>query len=160
MKYNFEFKENDYKTPKVLYQMALDYWGIDRFDLDTCCTDFNIPARLYYRESGLYSDGEQSLSDNDGLTGEWFEYNWCNPPYDKCRHWIARAYEEQQKGNKTAMLIPCRPETKYFQDYIINNPRIDLNKQVIWLRKGYKFLNKDNEEMGVFKNALCIVFFE
>ena len=54
------------------------------------------------------------------------------------------------------MLIPVRTETKYWHDYILNNPRVTIE----WLRKGYKFLNKDNEEMGVFKNALALVYFE
>lgn len=160
-KYNFESNANDYKTPPVLYQKALDRWGLNKFDTDTCTTDFVIPARIYYTKKGAFADGwHHQLTDNDGLTGEWYEYNWCNPPYNECAKWVKKAYEEQQKGNKTAMLIPARTETKYFQDYIINNPRIDLNKQVIWLRKGYRFLNKNNEQMGVFKNALCIVFFE
>lgn len=162
MKYNYEYNENDYKTPKVLYQMALDYWGIEKFDLDVCTTDFNIPAYGCYTLQGLCFDGDayNIVNTLDGLTGSWSKYNWCNCPFNECAKWVKKAYEEQQKGNKTAMLIPVRTETKYFQDYIINNPRIDLNKQVIWLRKGYKFLNKDNEEMRVFKNALCIVFFE
>lgn len=148
-KYNFEYNENDYKTPPVLYQMALDYYQIKKFSLDTCCTDENIPAMFYYKK------GKQ-----DGLKEDWLYHNWCNPPFNECAKWIKKAYEEQQKGHKTAMLIPVRTETKYWHDHILTNPKIDLNKHVIWLRKGYKFLNRDNEEMGVFKNALCIVFFE
>lgn len=27
------------------------------------------------------------------------------------------------------------------------------------INKGYKFLNKNNEEMGVLKNALALVYF-
>lgn len=53
------------------------------------------------------------------------------------------------------MLIPVRTETKYWHDFILNNPAIHLE----WLRKGYKFLDKNNNEMGVFKNALALVYF-
>lgn len=148
-KYNYEYNENNYKTPPILYQKALNYWNIPFFFLDVCCSGTNVPAMGHYI-NGIV----------DGLSAEWLPYNWCNPPFNECVKWVKKAYKEQQKGNKTAMLIPARTETKYFQDYIINNPRIDLNRQVIWLKKGYKFLNKDNQEMGVFKNALCIVFFE
>ncbi len=149
-KYNYDYNENDYKTPPVLYQIALKHFDRPFFDLDVCCTDENIPALNYYKIH----------EESDGLKLDWMYKNWCNPPFNECAKWLKKAYEEQQKGNKTAMLIPVRTETKYFQDYIINNPRINLNTQIIWLRKGYKFLNKNNEEMGVFKNALCIVFFE
>ena len=54
------------------------------------------------------------------------------------------------------MLIPVRTETKYWHDYILFNNDVTIE----WLRKGYKFLNRDNEEMGVFKNALALVYFE
>lgn len=146
MKYNFEFKENNYKTPPILYQKALDRWGIERFCLDTCCSDKNIPAMFHYREGSL-----------DGLSEHWVHYSWCNPPYNECKKWIKKANSENIKHNiKIAMLIPVRTETKYWHDYILNNPRVTIE----WLRKGYKFLNKDNEEMGVFKNALALVYFE
>ena len=144
-KYNFEWNENDYKTPPVLYEKALEHWGLDKFDLDTCCTVENIPAYRYYK-----------FWLNDGLSEDWEMFNWCNPPFNECRKWIAKAYLESQKGNKTAMLIPVRTETAYWHEYILHNPDVKIE----WLRKGYKFFNRDNEEMGVFKNALAIVYFE
>jgi hypothetical protein len=90
------------------------------------------------------------------LSFDWRAFNWCNPPFNECRKWIAKAYLESQKGNKTALLIPVRTETAYWHEYILFNPDVKIE----WLRKGYKFLNRDNEEMGVFKNALAIVYFE
>ena len=156
MKYNFEFKENDYKTPPELYLMALITFGIERFTLDTCCTEFNIPARVYYTEDGLFADGCQKLSDKDGLTGEWFDFSWCNPPFNECAKWVKKAYNEnKENGINICMLLPVRTETKYWHDYILHNP----NVEIVWLRKGYKFLDKNNQEMGVFKNALALVFF-
>lgn len=145
-KYNFDWKENDYKTPPVLYQKALDRLGIDKFSVDTCCTDKNIPASYYFK-NGI----------KDGLKEEWYGFCWCNPPFNECKKWIEKAFKEQcRDGVIIAMLIPVRTETKYWHDYILNNPRVHIE----WLRKGYKFLNKDNEEMGVFKNALALVYFE
>ena len=54
------------------------------------------------------------------------------------------------------MLIPARTETAYWHEYILFNDKV----QIEWLRKGYKFINRAGEEMGVFKNALAIVYFE
>lgn len=144
MKYNFEWNENDYKTPSVLYEKALEKFGVDKFDLDTCCTDENIPAKEYYK------NGQK-----DGLKENWRAVNWCNPPFNECRKWVAKAFLESKKGNKIAMLIPARTETAYFHEYILHNPDVEID----FLRKGYKFLNRANEEMGVFKNALAIVYF-
>lgn len=145
MKYNFEQTRNDYETPPELYNMALMYLGADEFDLDTCCSRFNIPAKFHC------IDGEQ-----DGLKEDWLKLNWCNPPYNECIKWIKKAYEEQQKGNETVMLLPVRTETKYWHDYILFNPNVHIH----WLRKGYSFINPDTKEScGIFKNALALVFF-
>ena len=143
-KYNYNFSENDYKTPPILYQMALDTYGIDKFGLDACCTDENIPAEKYYK-----------FGENDGLKEQWEIHTWCNPPFNECKKWIKKAYEESKKGASIIMLVPVRTETEYWHKYILNNYYADVK----FLRKGYKFLNKNNEEMGVFKNALALVYF-
>ncbi len=144
-KYNFEQKRNDYETPPELYKKALDYLGIDKFDIDTCCSGPNIPASLYFREGII-----------DGLNSEWWGINWCNPPYDECPKWVKKAYEEQQKGHETFMLIPVRTETKYWHDYILFNEGV----KIFWLRKGYGFIDPDTgKSCGVFKNALALVYF-
>ena len=135
---------NDYKTPPVLYEKALKFFDLEKFDCDVCCSEKNIPAYNYYIE------GEKN-----GLVEDWFPYNWCNPPFNECAKWIKKAYEEQQKGHVTCMLLPVRSETRYWHDYILYNPKVHID----WLRKGYSFLNKDNKEMGVFKNALALVYF-
>ena len=155
MKYNYQYIENDYKTPPELYNMALARFKIKKFDLDACCSDFNIPAHGYYTRDGLYTLGYK-ITNNDGLTGSWFYFNWCNPPFNECKKWIEKAYNENAKGCNIAMLLPVRTETKYWHDYILHNP----NVEIVWLRKGYKFLDKNNQEMGVFKNALALVFFK
>lgn len=144
MKYNYTMNANDYKTPPELYQKALKFIGQEHFSCDVCCSERNIPAIIHFIE------GERN-----GLTEDWEYYNWCNPPFNEAKKWIEKAYKEQQKGNTTCMLIPVRTETKYWHDFILNNPAIHLE----WLRKGYKFLDKNNNEMGVFKNALALVYF-
>lgn len=145
MKYNFEQNRSDYLSPSELVNMALEYINKDWFDLDVCCTEENIPALNYYK-----------YGKNDGLKEEWKNFNWCNPPYNECNKWIKKAYEEQQKGKTTVMLIPVRTETKYWHDYILFNPDVKIK----WLRKGYRFLDPETKKpMGVFKNALALVYF-
>ena len=59
-------------------------------------------------------------------------------------------------GNTTVMLLPVRTETKYWHDYILWDERV----KIYWLKKGYQFINPDNNEpCGVFKNALALVIF-
>ena len=144
-KYNYEYNENDYKTPPELYEKALKKFGlVGFFTIDVCCSEHNIPALSYY------VNGEQN-----GLKEPWFGFCWCNPPFNECKKWVKKAYKENQQGACVAMLIPARTETAYFHDYILNNPNVEIE----FLRKGYRFLNKENKQMGVFKNALALVYF-
>lgn len=145
MKYNYGYNENDYKTPPILYRMALDRFHIEKFGLDVCCSDENIPAEKYYK-----------YGEKDGLKEQWESFTWCNPPFDQAQKWVKKAYEENKKnGTEIAMLLPARTETAYWHDYILHNNFVEVE----FLRKGYKFYNKNNEEMGVFKNALALVYF-
>lgn len=144
-KYNYEQNKSDYETPQELYKMALNRLGRSKFSLDVCCNKQNIPAFNYYK------DGE-----TDGLKEEWLSFNWCNPPFKECAKWIKKAYEEQKKSRQTAMLLPVRTETKYWHDYILFNPKVEIK----WLRKGYSFIDAaTGEKCGIFKNALALVYF-
>ena len=145
-KYNYTYSENDYKTPSEIYEIALKHLGLKQFTLDACCSDNNIPALIYFNK-GIY----------DGLTESWEPYTWCNPPYNECEKWVKKAYKEVEEDNceVAILLLPARTETKYWHEYILSNPCC----QIQFLKKGYKFLNKDGEEMGIFKNPLALVYF-
>lgn len=151
-KYSYEKKDNTYLTPPELIDKALQILALEKqqkltekFDCDVCCSNENIPAVNYFK-NGV----------KDGLIESWYSYNYCNPPFDECKKWVQKAYGEQQQGKTSILLIPVRTETAYFHDYILHNP--DVN--IIWLRKGYRFINpQNNQPMGVFKNALAFVVF-
>lgn len=151
-KYNFEQKRNDYETPPELYKIALQLAHAEQFDLDVCCSRQNIPAKHHYI-NGI----------SDGLKLDWEKLNWCNPPYKYAPIWVKKAAQEQKKGKHTIMLIPARTETKYWHDYILDSFG-GTNREhvrVEFLRKGYRFINPDTgEKMGVYKNALALVYFE
>lgn len=146
-KYNFEQQRSDYQTPPELIFKALAIINKGKlfFDCDVCCSIKNIPAHHYFINGS-----------RDGLKENWYSLNWCNPPFNECSKWIKKAYEEQQKGNETMMLLPVRTETKYWHDYILFNKNVEIH----WLRKGFGFINPDTQEScGVFKNALALVYF-
>lgn len=158
-KYNFGQERSDYLTPPELIDeifqeinlLNIQTNHIDKFDLDVCCSQKNIPACEYF------VDGEK-----DGLQEEWRNFNYCNPPYKTCDKWVKKAFAEFEKGKTTVMLIPARTETKYWQEYILNlGYATRKNVHIRFLRKGYCFLNPETmEKMGVFKNALAIVIFD
>ena len=156
-KYNFTQERSDYLTPPILIEeifQELNLLGImpaEIFDVDVCCSQKNVPAKKYF------IDGEI-----DGLTAEWGNFNYCNPPFSHCGQWVRKAYEEFENGKTTVLLIPARTETKYFQTFLLTNG-YDTKRHIYikFLRKGYSFLNPDTKEsMGVFKNALAIVILD
>jgi len=160
-KYNFEQTRNDYMTPEEVYKPLLVEAGREYFDMDVCCTTNNIPAFYYATESGITTfdkelDARLTFASLDGLNCNWGLVNWMNCPFDKSRIWIMKAYEQQQEGKTTYAILPVRTETKYWHDYILNNPNCEIRYQI----KGIRFIDPETmEQMGVFKNALAIVIF-
>lgn len=163
-KYNYTATRDDYLTPHSFIQKVLKEENLSYFDCDVCSSMYNIPALVYGTKDGFYiSDGEKKhkVQKEDGLKGNWYTKNWCNPPFADCEKFVKKAVIEQAKGKTTYMLIPARPETKYWQDWILKNGKINKeNVEVTFLKKGLKFINPDTkEEMGVYKNPLAYIVF-
>jgi hypothetical protein len=59
----------------------------------------------------------------DGLSIEWKERNYINPPYSlKLKTaFVKKAIEESNKGKLCVMLLPVSTSTKLFQDLILPN---------------------------------------
>jgi hypothetical protein len=97
---HFSSLRMDWKTPKVLYQ-TLD--AEFSFDHDPCPPNFTV----------------------DGLTTEWGQCNYVNPPYGReLPKWIAKCYEEWQKGKTVVVLIPSRTDTRWWHDYCMKATEI------------------------------------
>lgn len=153
-KYMFTQERSDYLTPDCilteifadLENAGINFNGV--FDLDVCCNQKNIPAKRHYIEG-----------ETNGLTADWCGVSYCNPPFNECDKWVKKAFAEFEKGVVCVLLIPARPETKYWQEYLLKNGRAYAsNIDIRFLRKGLKFLHPETyEEMGVFKNPLAVV---
>lgn len=77
----------DWKTPKKLYQ---ELNRIFEFDFDPC------PANPKF----------------DGLSIEWKNSNYVNPPYGtELSKWLKKCFEESKKGKLVVVLIPSRTDT-------------------------------------------------
>ena len=95
--------KQDWKTPKEFYE------GLNRefkFDFDPCPTspDFN------------------------GLSIEWGESNFVNPPYKEIAKWVQKSYMEWKKGKTVVMLIPSRTDTRWWHDFIMKATEIRFVK--------------------------------
>ena len=65
-------------------------------------------------------------SDFDGLSIDWKERNYINPPYSRKLKelFIRKAYAESQKGKLCVMLLPVSTSTKIFHEVIYPNAEI------------------------------------
>jgi phage N-6-adenine-methyltransferase len=103
---HFMSERMDWKTPKAVYQ-ALD--AEFAFDHDPC------PAGW---------DGKV-----DGLTSDWGNSNYVNPPYGRALPlWVKKSYEQWQEGKTVVMLIPSRTDTRWWHDYCMKATEIRFIK--------------------------------
>jgi len=98
---------------------ASDHWATPKKLYDELNAEFNFdfdPCPLY--------------ADFDGLTIEWGNSNFVNPPYnrqDKPR-FIQKAFDEWKKGKTVVLLIPSATGTKQFHELILPNAEIRFIK--------------------------------
>ena len=86
----FSSQRLNWRTPKALYEELDKEFD---FDFDPC------PAKPKF----------------NGLTIEWGERNFVNPPYGReIIKWIEKAIEEHQKGKLIVFLVAARTDTKWF----------------------------------------------
>jgi len=97
---HFSSARYTWKTPRAVYQ-TLD--AEFHFDHDPCPV---VPSA-------------------DGLNSEWGQRNFVNPPYGRALpKWIAKAWEQSQKGRTCVLLIPSRTDTKWWHDYCMKASEI------------------------------------
>lgn len=75
---------------------------------------------------GSYFDPCPLKSSFDGLSIEWEDVNYINPPYNRFDKpkFIKKAIEEYKKGKTCILLIPANTETSDFKDLYICASRI------------------------------------
>lgn len=145
--YSLEKGRSDYLTPAWIEQAIRKFSGREFFDMDVCCSEMNIPAKM-----------NLDLTFVDGLQAFWYGLCWMNPPYDELGKWIKKAYEESQKGAEVWCVFPNRTETAYFHRYILTNP--NCFRVILQKNKDLGFLHPETKEfVGQYKNPLCICYF-
>lgn len=83
-----EMKDDTYATPKWILDMYKDYF-------DPCPLNFN--------------------PEFDGLSIEWAERTYVNPPYSDPKPWVKKAIEEKNKGKLIVMLLKADVSTEAFR---------------------------------------------
>ena len=114
----FSKKSDMWATPQNFFDKVNQEFN---FTLDVCAVEENAKCLSFFSP------------EDDGLSKEWSGVCWCNPPYSDTASWTRKCVTEAYRGVTTALLIPARTDTKYFQNDILR----------------YSILNKDREEYAI-----------
>lgn len=106
----FSKASDEWATPQDLFD-SLD--AEFHFELDAAATSENTKCGFWNAVDG---------SSKDALACSWVGGKrssvWLNPPYSKCRQFIAKAAEEARNGCTVVCLVPSRTDTRWWHDYV------------------------------------------
>ena len=92
----------------------------------------------------------------DGLTIEWGQRNFINPPYSRKlkEAFIKKAFEESKKGKLCVMLLPVSTSSKIFHEVI--HP----NAEIRFIKGRVKFENDSTRynNPGPMHDSMIVIF--
>lgn len=108
----------------LMFSKASDNWSTPQDFFDALDAEFHFDidvaaSRENTKNKRAYYDAEQ-----DALKQSWRgafaapPVCWMNPPYSKCREFMAKAAEEAVKGCTVVALVPSRTDTQWWHRYI------------------------------------------
>lgn len=111
-----------WETPNHLFNQLNKEFD---FTLDAAASDHNAKVDKYFTET------------DNSLIQDWEGRVFVNPPYGRdLRHWVEKAQSESEKAYNevVVMVIPARPDTSYWHDYIF-----DKAAEIRFIRGRLKF---------------------
>lgn len=142
--------------PDVMFSKATDEWRTPQATFDALNAEFGFDHDAAARADNSWVDGDYFGPDHryegqrDALAVEhWRPYGrtfWLNPPYSKCRAFIAKAAAESRKGCTVVCLVPSRTDTRWWHanvwDCDKDQPREGV--EVRFIKGRLKFGNSQN----------------
>lgn len=129
---------DDWRTPEEFFVAMDAEFG---FDVDVAATRDNCWKEHYY------GPDHPNPNRRDALEGPWAgPMCWMNPPYSRCREFIAKAAQEARRGCTTVALVPSRTDTRWWHsdvwDAEKNQPRPGV--EIRFIKGRLKFGNSEN----------------
>lgn len=143
-------KSQKYMTPHVeIVENLLKFIGISCFSTDVCCSKTNIPAEKHYIDGII-----------DGLAAVWEGICFLNPPWDKTKQWLIKAFSENCEV--WAVIPGNRLNTVFFEQLLNGND----NWFLVALKGKFHFFNPDasaevnkkNKENGGLNTPVFILY--
>jgi phage N-6-adenine-methyltransferase len=123
----FSKASDEWSTPQALFDgLHLEFC----FALDAAASAGNTKCVRYLRD-GLDWSWRDLVCDDEAV--------WLNPPYSKCREFIAKAAAEADKGCTVVCLVPSRTDTKWWHEHVWNHDKPRDGVEVRFLKGRVKF---------------------
>ena len=129
----FQSDKQDWQTPPSVFEPLHREFG---FTIDAAASSENALLPRYWNE------------ENDAIKQDWSgERIWCNPPYGRYQREFIRKAAEMQ-ADVTVLLIPARPDTAAWHDWIF--PYAEIR----FIRGRIKFVGAKNS--APFPSAIVV----
>jgi len=109
----------------LMFSKATDEWSTPQDTFDA------LDAEFWFSLAAAASDDNHKRAcymtqDMNALACDWLAAVqtigggavWLNPPYSKCREFIAKAAEEARKGCTVVCLVPSRTDTRWWHAHV------------------------------------------
>lgn len=143
---------------EVMFGKATDEWSTPEmffakldaefdFQLDAAATDANAKCGLWLGPGHLATNWRDGLAVNwAALLGGTACAVWLNPPYSRCREFIAKAAQEARRGATVVCLVPSRTDTRWWHEHVYDASRDAFRPgvEVRFVKGRLKFGNSTN----------------
>lgn len=139
-------------TTAVMFGKATDEWStpqgyFDALDLEFCFW-LDVAASEDNAKCVVYFTAEDDALSKDWATGGVVKQPtcWMNPPYSRCREFIAKAAQEARKGCTVVCLVPSRTDTRWWHSDVWDADRKTYRPgvEVRFVKGRLKFGNSTN----------------
>ena len=124
----FSKASDEWETPQWLFDLLNKEFD---FQIDIAATQENTKCIGYFDKetNALTSEWISDDYDEDDIpiAGGFYKF-FLNPPYSQIAAFMKKAYEESLKGATVVCLIPCRTDTKYWHNYVMQAQEIRFVK--------------------------------
>ena len=129
-----------WETPAAVFRDLDDEF---HFDLDAAALRESAKCGEY-----LGPDHEDPKK-RDALRCAWGQRGWrvwLNPPYSRCREFVAKAHEWSRRGRTVVCFIPSRTDTRWYHEYLwdAENHRFRPGVQIRFFKGRVKFGSSKN----------------
>ena len=126
-----------WQTPKAIFnKLDLEF----NFSCDVAASLENKLCDLSYGEM------------ENALNQQWFDNNWCNPPYSDITPWVNKAIEQHSFGRTTVMLVPADTSVKWFK------LAYESCNEVRFISGRISFINADTQQPVNGNNKGSVLF--